>query len=152
MSIVKKYMMRTLNSVCASDKLEDVIEVMHRTEMSVLPVVSYENEFLGTIYGKNILRNIIPEEYGFLESHRLLYEVNQAAENLDEIKDKKVKEYMSTNTVPIKEMSKMDNLADIMLHNDESYLFVINEDNKLRGYISRADLLCYLLDVGEDRR
>ncbi|GAB6098797.1 CBS domain-containing protein [Halanaerocella petrolearia] len=152
MSTVKKYMMRTLNSVCASDSIYNVIKAMHRTEMSVLPVVDHENKFLGTIYGKNILKNIIPEEYGFLESHRLLYEVNQAAENLDDIKDKKVKEYMSTNTVPIKELSKMDNLADIMLNNDESYLFVVNEEEKLRGYISRADLLCYLLDVGEDRR
>ncbi|GAB6137561.1 CBS domain-containing protein [Halanaerobaculum tunisiense] len=150
MSLVKKYMMRTLNSVCKDDSIENVITAMYRTEMSVLPVVNNENKFLGTIYSKNILKNIIPEEYGFLESHRLLYEVNQAAENLTQIKGQRVRKYMSINTVPIKEMSKMDNLADIMLNNDESYLFVVNEQEKLRGYISRADLLHYLLDVGAD--
>ncbi|TDX48041.1 HPP family protein [Orenia marismortui] len=149
MSIVRKYMMRTLNSVCEEDRIEDVIKAMYKVEMSVLPVVDSENRFMGTIYSKNILKNIIPEQYGILESHRLLYEVNQAAENLEEIKDRKVEEYMSTNTAAVRELDKMDNIADIMLDNKESYLYVVNDDNKLRGYISRADLLYYLLEVGE---
>ncbi|OCL27193.1 CBS domain-containing protein [Orenia metallireducens] len=152
MSTVRKYMMRTMNSVCEEDSIEDVIRVMHKIEMSVLPVVDDENKFLGTIYSRNLLKNIIPEQYGFLESHRLLYQVNQAAENLAEIKDRKVKEYMSTNTTAVKENDKMDNIADIMLDNKESYLYVVNDDNKLRGYISRADLLYYLLEVGEDQQ
>ncbi len=149
MSTVKKYMMRTMNSVCTEDTIKDVIRAMYKVEMSVLPVVDEENRFLGTIYSKNILKNIIPEQYGLLESHRLLYEVNQAAENLDEIKHRKIEEYMSTNTIAVKESDKMDNIADIMLDNKESSLYVVNEDNKLRGYISRADLLYYLLEVGE---
>ncbi|PRX33559.1 CBS domain protein [Orenia metallireducens] len=152
MSTVRKYMMRTMNSVCEEDSIEDVIRVMNKIEMSVLPVVDDENKFLGTIYSRNLLKNIIPEQYGFLESHRLLYQVNQAAENLAEIKDRKVKEYMSTNTTAVKENDKMDNIADIMLDNKESYLYVVNDDNKLRGYISRADLLYYLLEVGEDQQ
>lgn len=150
-TIVKDYMMRTLISVCEDDSVDDVIRFMHQTEMSVFPVVSYENRFLGTIYSKNILKNIIPEQYGFLESHRLLYEINQAAENLSEIKGRRVKEYMSNNTAAVRELDKMDNVADVMLDNQESYLFVINEEDKLRGYISRADLLFYLLDVGEEK-
>lgn len=144
MSKVKKYMMRSLNSVSEEDTVKEVIRAMHKMEMSVLPVVDDENKFLGTIYSENILKNIIPEQYGMLESHRLLYEINQAAENLKEIKDNKIQEYMSTNTSAVKEMDSMDNLADIMLNNEESYLYVVNEEEKLRGYISRGDLLYYL--------
>ncbi|ADL11840.1 CBS domain-containing protein [Acetohalobium arabaticum] len=144
MSRVKKYMMRSLNSVSEEDTVQEVIKAMHKMEMSVLPVVDEENRFLGSIYGENILRNIIPEQYGMLESHRLLYEINQAAENLKEIESNKIKEYMSTNTSVVKEMDNMNNLADIMLDNEESYLYVVNEEGKLRGYISRGDLLYYL--------
>ncbi|ADL11994.1 CBS domain-containing protein [Acetohalobium arabaticum] len=150
MSTVKKYMMRSLNSVSKEDTVKEVIRAMHKIEMSVLPVVDEENTFLGSIYSENILRNIIPEQYGMLESHRLLHEINQAAENLKEIKDNKIKEYMLTNTSVVKEMDNMDNLADIMLHNEESYLFVVNEEGKLRGYISRGDLLYYLSEVEEN--
>ncbi len=149
MSIVKNYMTRTLNSVCAEDLVGDVINAMYKAEMSVLPVVDDENTFLGTIYSKNFLKNIIPEEYGYLESHRLLYNVNQAAGNLKEIKNRKVKEYMSSSTMTVKEGNKMDNIANIMVDNKESYLYVINKDDKLRGYISRADLLYYLLKEGK---
>ncbi len=146
-SVVKDYMYRTLVSVCEDDTLEDAIRIMYQAEMSVLPVVNEENKFLGTIYSENILKNIIPEKYGYLDSNRLLYEINQAAENLEEIRGRVVKEYMSTKTSAIKEMDKMYKIADIMLDNKESILFVINEQGNLRGYISRADLLHYLLDV-----
>ncbi|MFW5976650.1 MAG: HPP family protein [Bacillota bacterium] len=152
MSTVKDYMMRTLNSVCADDTIEHVIEFMYKTEMTVFPVVDETNKFLGTLYSKKILKNIIPEQYGFMESHRILYEINQAAENMGEIKNRKVKDYMTTSITAVKETEDMNNLAHIMLSNDEQYLFVTNKQNKLRGYISRADLLYYLLKVsqGED--
>lgn len=147
MAVVKDYMMRTLISVSEEDHLDDAIRIMYQAEMSVLPVVNQENKFLGTIYSENILKNIIPEKYGYLDSNRLLYEINQAAENLIEIKGREVREYMSTRTSAIRENDKMYKIADVMLDNKESVLFVVNEQGNLRGYISRADLLYYLLKV-----
>ncbi len=44
----------------------------------------------------------------------------------------------------------MDDMASIIIKNKESYLYVVNKEDKLRGYISRADLLYYLLEVGEE--
>jgi len=146
-AVVKKYMSRTLVSVCKDDQLEEAIEIMYKAEISVLPVVDKENKFLGTIYSENILKNIIPEKYGFMNSNRLLYEINQAADNLKEIKGRTVKKYMSTRTSAVLENDKMHKIADIMLDNRESILFVVNERGNLRGYISRADLLYYLLRV-----
>src|SRR5690554_2281470 len=140
-------MSRTLVSVCKDDQLEEAIEIMYKAEISVLPVVDKENKFLGTIYSENILKNIIPEKYGFMNSNRLLYEINQAADNLKEIKGRTVKKYMSTRTSAVLENDKMHKIADIMLDNRESILFVVNERGNLRGYISRADLLYYLLRV-----
>lgn len=152
MSTVKKYMMRTLNSVSENDTLKDAVECMHKTEMSALPVVDDENKFMGTIYSKNILRNIIPEQYGFLNSHQLLSEINEAAENMATIQDRTVSEYMSTSAEAVNENDKMNKLANIMLNNKESVLFVVNKNGYLRGYISRADLLFYLLDVAEGKK
>jgi len=145
MAIVKNYMMRSLNSVSYDDTIEDAIVYMHKTEMPILPVVDEENHFIGTIYSKNILKNIIPEQYGFINSQRILYDRNQAAENLSEIKYRKVEEYMITKTDTALERDNMDKIADIMLNNKESYLFVTNDEGYLRGYISRGDLLYYLL-------
>ncbi|MFW5999400.1 MAG: HPP family protein [Halanaerobiaceae bacterium] len=149
MSRVKQYMMRTLNSVSRDDTISHAIRFMHKTEMSVLPVVDEENKFLGTIYGNNILKNIIPERYGFLETHRILYEINESAENLEEIRDRQVSDYMSEKAVAVAENDRMDRIADIMLHNEESIVFVTNKGGNLRGYVSRADLLYYLLDVAK---
>ncbi|HMA59338.1 MAG TPA: CBS domain-containing protein [Halanaerobiales bacterium] len=145
MAIVKNYMMRSLNSVSYEDTVEDAIVYMHKTEMPILPVVDEENHFIGTIYSKNILKNIIPEQYGFINSQRILYDRNQAAENLSDIKYRKVEEYMVTKTDTVLERDNMDKIADIMLNNKESYLFVTNDEGYLRGYISRGDLLYYLL-------
>src|SRR6056297_8760 len=150
MARVKDYMMRSLNSVCHTDSIEDTIIYMHKTEMPILPVVDEENTFVGTIYSKNILQNIIPEQYGFINSQRILYDRNQASENLSEIKSKKVEEYMLTKTKSIAENDDMDKIADIMLNNKESYIFVTNQEGYLRGYMSRGDLLYYLLNNSDE--
>ncbi|MCK8817983.1 CBS domain-containing protein [Natroniella sulfidigena] len=149
MSLVKKYMMRTLNSVCANENVAEVIKLMYKIEASVLPVVDKDNKFLGTIYSENILKNVIPEQYGVLKVHKLLPEVNQAVQNLQEIKSREIKEYMSPTKIAIRETDSMNNVAEIMLENEESRLYVVNHEEKLRGYISRADLLCYLLEMEE---
>jgi CBS-domain-containing membrane protein len=151
MSLVKEYMMRTLDSVCESDSIEHVIEFMCKREMAVLPVVDEKNKFLGTIYSQKILKNIMPEQYGLMDTHRMLFEINQAGNKLFEIKGRKVKEYMSNNVNPVREKDNMDKITKVMLDNQESYIFVVNDKDNLRGYISRADLLFYLLEVSEEK-
>ncbi|MGM0409816.1 MAG: CBS domain-containing protein [Bacillota bacterium] len=151
MGIVKDYMLRSLNSVTEDDSIADTIRLMCKREMAVLPVVDDDNKFIGSIYSQNILKNILPEQYGFMDTHKILYEINQAAETLGEIKDRKVKDYMLSNTKTIKEKDSMDKVSNLMLKNEESYIFVINDKGDLRGYISRADLLLYLLNVSENK-
>ncbi|MFW5786964.1 MAG: HPP family protein [Halanaerobiales bacterium] len=146
MSLVKDYMMRTLNSVCFNDTIEKAIKLMCNRELSVMPVVNESNEFMGTIYSQNILKNILPERYGLVGSKKHYLEITKAEERLDEIKDRKIEEYMTSNITAVKEKDKMDKIARIMLDNQESCIFVTNDNNNLRGYISRADLLLYLLD------
>lgn len=149
MSIVKDYMVRTMNSVTPDDTIRKTIILMYRSEQSVLPVVDHQNKFVGTIYSNNILKNIIPESFGFLDSSRLFYEVNEAVENLKHVKDEKVEKYMASNRQVIKENSDMKKIADIMLNNKESVIFVVNEKGFLRGFIERSNLLHYLLDEAE---
>lgn len=150
MAIVNNFMMKSLNSVSYDDIIADAIVYMHKTEMPILPVVDEENKFVGTIYSKIILKNIIPEQYGFINSQKILYDRNQAAENLDEIRSRLIEDYMITNTETVLETDNMDKIADIMLNNNESYIFVTNEEGYLRGYISRGDLLYYLLSVEDE--
>jgi len=150
MSIVRDYMMRSLNSVTVDDTIEYTIRFMCKREMSVLPVVNNENKFLGTIYGQNIFTDILPEQYGFMDSNKIFHEVNNAAENLGEIKNRKVEDYMHTKIQTVNEKDNMNKATNVMIRNEESYLFVINDKGYLRGFISRADLLLYLLNVSED--
>ena len=146
MSRVRKYMIRTMNSVSPDDSINKVIKNMYKSELSVLPVVDHQNIFIGTIYSNNILKNIIPESFGFIDSTRLFYEVNEAVENLKHVKDEKVEKYMSKNRDAVKESSNMKKIAEMMLENTESLLFVVNDKGYLRGFIERSQLLHYLLD------
>lgn len=139
-------MIRTMNSVSPDDSIDKVIKIMYKSELSVLPVVDHQNIFIGTIYSNNILKNIIPESFGFIDSSRLFYEVNEAVENLKYVKDEKVEKYMSKNRDAVRESSNMKKIAEMMLENKESLLFVVNDKGYLRGFIERSQLLHYLLD------
>lgn len=92
-----------MNSVTPEDNIRKAIILMYRSEQSVLPVVDHQNQFVGTIYSNNILKNIIPESFGFLDSSRLFYEVNEAVENLKHVKDENVEKYMARNRDAVKE-------------------------------------------------
>lgn len=146
---IKDFMIRNMTSVSDCDTLEYAIELMQKAQMNVLPVVDNENIYLGSIYSRNLLKNILPEEYGYLESVRLLHNVNQAANNLHEIRRKLVKDYMSKKVIALKDSDEMKHVAEIMLKNKESVLFITNKIGRLRGYINRGDLLYYLLKAGE---
>lgn len=146
---IKNFMIRSMVSVCYYDTLEYTIELMQKTQMNVIPVVDDENMYLGSIYSRNLLKNILPEEYGYLESSRLLYDVNQAANNLHEIRTRSVEDYMSKKVSALRDSDDMKHVAEIMLKNKESIIFVTNDRGRLRGYINRGDLLLYLLKVGE---
>lgn len=146
---IKNLMIRSMVSVCSYDTLEYTIELMQKSQMNVLPVVDDQNVYLGSIYSRNLLKNILPEEYGYLESARLLHNVNQAANNLYEIKNKVVEDYMLKKVTALKDTDEMKHVAEIMLKNKESVVFITNDRGRLRGYINRGDLLLYLLKVGE---
>ncbi len=150
MSLVRDYMIGTMSSVTPDDSIKKTIVIMYRAELSVLPVVDHQNRFIGTIYSNNILKNIIPESFGFLDSSRIFYEVNEAVENLKSVKDETVDKYMLRNRDAVQENANMKKVADIMLNNKESLLFVVNEKGYLRGYIERSHLLHYLLDEAEN--
>lgn len=145
MDCVKNYMMRTLSSVHYEDTIAFVIEFMHKLEMTVFPVVDNENNFVGTFRTSTILKNIIPEQYGMIDTQMYLHDFDLAVENMNDLMQKKVESFMTYNVDTVKESDKMDLIANIMLKNEEQYVFVVNDNNKLRGYISRADLLYYLL-------
>ncbi len=146
MNLVKDYMMRTLNSVHWDDTIAHVIEFMHKTEMTVFPVVDDGNTLLGSFCTRNILKNVIPEEFGLMIGNMLLHGEDLAVENMKELKDKKVHTFMSKTSEVVREFDYMDSMSDVMLKSEEQYVFVVNDENKLRGYISQADLLFYLLD------
>lgn len=124
MSLVRDYMIGTMSSVTLSDSIKKAI-IMYRAELSVLPVVDYHNRFVGTIYSNNISKNIIPESFGVLDSSKLFYEVNEELENLKSVKNENLSRYMVSNKNMIKENEEMKKVADIMLNNKESLLFVI---------------------------
>lgn len=56
---------------------------------------------------------------------------------------------MAHNRDAVTEDSEMKKVADIMLNNKESLLFVTNEKGFLRGFIERSNLLHYLLDEAQ---
>lgn len=145
MKCVKDYMMKTLNSVHINDTIDYVIEFMHKTEMTVFPVVDDENNFLGTLCTNTILLNVIPQRFGQISTNMFLFDCDLAIENMKNIKDQEVSKYMSKISDVLLESESMDDIAEIMLRNEEQYVFVVNKNKKLRGYISRADLLFYLL-------
>jgi CBS domain-containing protein len=143
MSCVKDYMMRTLNSVHYEDTIFHVIEFMHKTEMMVFPVVDDENQFMGTFRANSILKNIIPEQFGHIETHMLLHDVNLVAENMLELKDKKLLEYMTKTTDVVREDDDMDSIASIMLKNEEAYVFVVN-DQKNFAATFQGQIFCFI--------
>ncbi len=122
-------------SVHQNDLLEKVVKIFEKEKISGMPVVDSENKLVGIISDRDLLKysedlQVIPLNYIWMTAKDFLKTT--------------VKEIMSKDISVIKKENTLHDAVVLMQEKGINRLPVVDNENILKGIITRTDLLNYL--------
>lgn len=124
MLAVKRVMTKHLVTVLDSDKLESVVDLILRHNVSGVPVLNRDRELVGLI-----------TEYDLL---RILYDVHTPKN--------RVADYMTTDLLTIDQETSLMEATDLMLEH-RVHRLLVTRGCKLVGVVSQRDVIRYIRDL-----
>ena len=127
---ITKYMAKDLITFSAETEITEVIDVLLKHRISGAPVLNEKEEIIGVIDDKDCLHTLVDSVY-----HNV------------PIRKRHVKAYMTNVYKTIHIDADIVDAANIFLKTKYKRLLVVDDKGKLKGQISRRDILRAIKDV-----
>ncbi len=141
---VKDIMTKEVVSVTPSTTVADIADVMFNSHLTGVPVVENE-EVVGIITDKDLVAseaNIhMPTFIQILDGTLYLDNPNKAKEEFAKITAKTARELMNEDVTLASPETDVHELATLMLDTEANPVPVVDENQKLVGIVSRADII-----------
>jgi CBS-domain-containing membrane protein len=136
--VVMDIMTKDVISIGKFDDVDDAIRMLSENNISGLPVVDRENRVIGVITEADILSVTgIKKEATFMDIIKHLFRGSMPEQRMGDY----VGDVMSTPAVTVRPDDDICVAAKAMDENRVKRLPVVDEDNRLLGVISRADIV-----------
>jgi len=146
---IKEIMLRNTTSVLPDCNLEEVIQIMAIQRLNGIPVVDQEQKVIGFISQHDIIKSLLPNYLGIINSNSFITEFIQLSKKLKESANNKVEEYMKKNVITISEEDNEVVAADLLIRNKIHHLPVVRNGH-LVGVVTMRDLLKAMIQKEEE--
>ena len=138
-------MLKSTTSVSPDCRLEEVIEVMAIHRINGIPVVNEEHKVIGFISQHEIIKAILPNYLGIINSSTFITEFIQLSKKLKEYANHKVEEFMKKSVITVNEDDNEVMAADLLIRNKIHHLPVLR-NGYLVGIVTLRDLLKAMIE------
>jgi len=138
-------MLKNTTSVSPDCRLEEVIEVMAIHRINGIPVVNEEQKVIGFISQHDIIKAILPNYLGIINSSTFITEFIQLSKKLKEYANHKVEEFMKKSVITVNEDDNEVMAADLLIRNKIHHLPVLR-NGYLVGIVTLRDLLKAMIE------
>lgn len=125
-------------------KIRTVIRMMMLSRYNAIPVVNIKNDYIGCIDICDIIDNCIPQYMKSLTNSAFLPDTDVFYNNLEKILDDKIKDYLPDKYPTVEPNDTLSYAADLLMRSGRPSLPVV-ENHKLKGFLSRLEILTYKL-------
>ncbi len=153
MSKISEFMNTNVVSVHPDDSIELVVRTFKDMNINGLPVVDTDNKVIGIITARDLLAHseetkIIPLPYSsdWMYSYVYLLDNITYKKSVEEFLKTSVAEVMRKKVFTVNEHDSWHEAAALMKKREVNRLPVVDEDGKLKGIITRTDLLNFLAE------
>ena len=148
MSKISEVMNTNVLSVHPDDTLDKVVKVFKEEKISGLPVVDAQNKVVGVISDRDLLKyseelQMIPINYIWMTPYAYLHDSDDYKKTAEDFLKTPVNELMSKRAFVIKEDDSLNDAVDLMKKKGVNRLPVVDENKKLKGILTRTNLLDY---------
>ncbi len=140
-------------SIAAGTTLEEAVKVMAENNISGLSVVDEGQSLAGIISEKDIVEHAsgvhvisLVGSSGWVSPQTDVSEIASFKRGFELLSNRKVDEIMNKKVFTVKEDTPGPEIANLMKKKKVNRLPVVDEEGKLCGIITRADLVSYLAD------
>lgn len=147
---IKDIMLRNTTSVLPDCYLEEVIDIMAVQRINGIPVVDDEQRVVGFISHHDIIKSLLPNYLGIINSNSFITEFIQLSKKLKEYANHKVEEFMKRNIITINEEDNEVMAADLLIRHKIHHLPVVR-NGYLVGVVTMRDLLKAMIEKEEDQ-
>ena len=147
---VKGFMTTDVITAFPNETVKEVVKKLADNDISGLPIIDEDNNVLGMVSEKDILRALKTESRTlslvFPSSHALgmtfeeSFNYRELKEAMEELQNSKIEKVINRDVISVDENMTITEIASIMIHNNVNRIPVVKK-GKLVGIISRGDII-----------
>ncbi len=148
MQTAKEIMSAPPISVHQDKTLQDAIELLAKHRISGLPVVDSQGKIAGIISDTDILRysekiKVVPTTNlsGWISPYTDVSNLATMQKGMETLHQTRVKEVMTKKVHTVNEEAEATDVARLMNRRNINRIPVVDDDNKLVGIVTRADMV-----------
>jgi len=146
---IKDIMLKNTTSVLPDCHLGEVIDIMAIQRINGIPIVDEEQKVIGFISQHDIIKELLPNYLGIINSNSFITEFIQLSKKLKEYANYKVERFMKKNIITINEDDNEVMAADLLIRNKIHHLPVVR-NGYLVGIVTMRDLLKAMIEEEEN--
>ncbi len=151
MSKIREFLKTNVKYARPDDNLEKIVQILRENQISGVPIVDQDNKVIGIITARDLLKHsektkIIPLPYFPDGAPAYEYVLDNVVykKSVEEFLETKVKEVMSKKVYTVKEDNTWHDAASLMKKKGINRIPVVDREGKLKGIVTRNDLLDFL--------
>jgi len=151
---VKDIMTTNVISLSPDMSIDRAAAVLFDNNLTGAPVLSFDNKLIGIVTEYDFispdLKIHIPTYIKLLKSLELVKKDREAKplqQELEKIKNTKVEDIMTRDVITVSPEGSIEDLIDLIIKNRINPVPVLDEQKKLVGIVSRADLVKILKNI-----
>ncbi|TET16082.1 MAG: CBS domain-containing protein [Actinobacteria bacterium] len=149
--LAKDIMTKKVITISKDATLAELAKLLIKNKISGVPIVDKREELVGIVTEADLIikeSNLpfpLSFSFAFLESYE------SYTKSTKEYLETRVEEVMSTNVKTAREDMPISKVVNIMINNNINRLPVLNNDGKLTGIITRADIIKSIIKKSEKK-
>ncbi len=149
--LAKDIMTKKVITISKDATLAELAKLLIKNKISGVPIVDKREELVGIVTEADLIikeSNLpfpLSFSFAFLESYE------SYTKSTKEYLETRVEEVMSTNVKTAREDMPISKVVNIMINNNINRIPILNNDGKLTGIITRADIVKTIIKKSEKK-
>lgn len=139
--LAKDIMTKKVITISKDATVAELVKLLIKHKISGVPIVNEKEELVGIVTEADIIVKVSSLPFPISFSFAFLDSYDSYTKSTKEYMETRVEEIMSKNIKTAKENMPLSKVVNIMINNNINRIPILDDNNKLSGIITRADIM-----------